>query len=63
MGAPGRVRRRWAGVPLRTRLVGLLLALVAVGQRAAADADPALRAAVRTFEQHVRQQERSAPNR
>ena len=30
-GAGGRVRRRWAGVPLRTRLVGLLLALVAAG--------------------------------
>jgi two-component system, OmpR family, sensor kinase len=31
MVVDGRLKRRWAGVPLRTRIAGLLLALVAVG--------------------------------
>ena len=41
----------------------LLLALVAAGHSAGVEADPALRSALRTFADRVRQQERLAPNR
>jgi XTP/dITP diphosphohydrolase len=45
------------------RLGELLLALVATGHSHGVEADPALRSALRSFEEHVRQQERPAPNR